>query len=124
VWKASDWNLRGLSGLGDDASILWSEAQFHRNEVIFDWRWEGKVAKRVPPLVFRPIGGGANIRIPELAALRVDGWNRLRVRRSGGVLKVSANDADEVSVEVPRGRLEFGFLPAPVPLQISSIFRR
>jgi hypothetical protein len=124
VWKASDWNLRGLSGLGDEASILWSETQFHRNEVIFDWRWEGKVANRVPPLVFRPIRGGAIIRIPELAALRVDGWNRLRVRRSGGVLKVSANDADEVSVEVPRGRLEFGFLPAPVPLQISSIFRR
>jgi hypothetical protein len=40
------------------------------------------------------------------------------------VLKVSANDADEVSVEAPRGRLEFGFSPAPVPIQISSIFRR
>jgi hypothetical protein len=40
------------------------------------------------------------------------------------VLKVSANDADEVSVEVPRGRLDFGFSPAPVPIQISSVFRR
>jgi hypothetical protein len=121
---ASDWTLRGRAGLGGEASILWSEAQFNRDEVIFDWRWEGKTAGRVPPLVFRPIRGGAIVRMPELAALRVDGWNRLRVRRSGGVLKVSANDADEVSVEVPRGRLEFGFLPAPVPLQISSVFRR
>ena len=121
---ASDWTLKGRAGLGGEASILWSEAQFNRDEVIFDWRWEGKTADRVPPLVFRPIRGGAIVRMPELAALRVDGWNRLRVRRSGGVLKVSANDADEVSVEVPRGRLEFGFLPAPVPLQISSIFRR
>jgi hypothetical protein len=121
---ASDWTLRGRAGLGGEASILWSEAQFNRDEVIFDWRWEGKTAGRVPPLVFRPIRGGAIVRMPELAALRVDDWNRLRVRRSGGVLKVSANDADEVSVEVPHGRLEFGFLPAPVPLQISSVFRR
>jgi hypothetical protein len=124
VWKASDWTLRGLPGLGGEASILWSETQFRRDEVIFDWRWEGKTADRVPPLVFRPIRGGAIIRIPELTALRGDGWNRLRVRRSGGVLKVSANDADEVSVEVPRGRLDFGFSPAPVPIQISSVFRR
>jgi len=70
AWKASDWTLRGLPGLGGEASILWSETPFHRDEVIFDWRWEGKVADRVPPLVFRPIRGGAIIRIPELASLR------------------------------------------------------
>ena len=73
VWMASDWTLRSRAGLGGEASILWSEAQFHRDEVIFDWRWEGKVANRVPPLVFRPIRGGAIVRMPELAALRLDG---------------------------------------------------
>ena len=68
--------------------------------------------------------GGSLLRMPELAAIRNDGWNRLRVRRSGSALKVSANDAEEVSVELPRGRLEFGFLPPTVPVQISSIFLR
>lgn len=35
-----------------EALTLWSEAQFNRDEVIFDWRWDGKTADRVPPLVF------------------------------------------------------------------------
>jgi len=93
--------------------------------LIFDWRWDGKTTDRVPPVVFRARDGKAILRMPALASIRGDGWNRLRVRRSGSSLKVSANDADEVlSMEVPRGALEFGFMPASVPLQVSSVFRR
>ncbi|MEN9733957.1 MAG: hypothetical protein RLZ45_1952 [Verrucomicrobiota bacterium] len=124
AWKASDWTLRSRPGGGQEGSVLWSEARFQRDELMFDWRWDGKTTDRVPPVVFRSRDGGTIFRMPEMAAVRSEGWNRLRVRRSGSALKVSANDADEVSVEVPRGRLEFGFMPASVPLQISSVFRR
>ena len=105
--------------------MLWSESRLRRDELVFDWRWEAKTADRVPPVVFRARGGGAIHRLPECASVRSDGWNRLRVRRSGSFLRVSVNEADqEVSVEVPRGALEFGFMPASVPLQVSSVFRR
>jgi hypothetical protein len=124
AWKASDWTLRSRPGGGQEGSVLWSEARFQRDELMFDWRWDGKTTDRVPPVVFRSRDGGTIFRMPEMAAVRSEGWNRLRVRRSGSALKVLANDADEVSVEVPRGRLEFGFMPASVPLQISSVFRR
>jgi len=124
VWKASDWTLRSRPGVGDEASVLWSEARFQRDELVFDWRWDGKATDRMPPVVLRSARGGGLVRIPEQASVRADGWNRLRVRRSGSALKVSANDAEETTVQVPGGRLELGFMPASVPLQISSIFRR
>lgn len=123
-WKASDWTLRGQAGASTEEAVLWSDVKLQRDELVFDWRWEGKTVDRVPPLVFRSVRGGALIRIPALAGLRAEGWNRLRVRRSGFETKVSANDGDEVLIEAPRGGLEFGFMPAVVPLQISSIFRR
>ena len=124
AWKASDWTLHSRAGGGGEDSVLWSESPIRREELVFDWRWDGKTTDRVPPVVFRPKEGGAILRMPEFASVRSDGWNRLRVRRSGSFLKVSANDADEVSVEVPRGALEFGFMPASVPLQVSSVFRK
>ncbi len=124
AWKASDWTLRSKAGAGGEDSVLWSESPFRRDELVFDWRWDGKTTDRVPPVVFRSRDGGAILRMPEFGAVRSDGWNRLRVRRSGSALKVSANDAPEVSVEAPRGRLEFGFMPASAPLQISSVFRK
>ena len=125
AWKAADWTLRSGAGAGGEDSVLWSESKLRGDELIFDWRWDGKTTDRVPPVVFRARDGKAILRMPALASIRGDGWNRLRVRRSGSSLKVSANDADEVlSMEVPRGALEFGFMPASVPLQVSSVFRR
>ena len=125
VWKAADWTLRGQAGDAGGDSVLWSESSFRGGELILDWRWDGKSAGRVPPVVFRARGRGTMLRLPELPAVRADGWNRLRVRRSGTGLKVSVNDSvNGVLVPVPRGALEFGFLPAPVPVQISSIFRK
>ena len=123
AWKASDWTLRGRPVSGE-AAVLWSETRLRNDELVFDWRPDGKSGDRVPPVVFRSERGASLVRIPELAAIRPDGWNRLRVRRSGSALKVSANDGEEVEVAVPRGRLEFGFMTATVPIQISSIFRR
>ena len=124
-WKAADWTLRSGAGAGAEDSVLWSESKLRGDELIFDWRWDGKTTDRVPPVVFRAGDGRAILRMPAMASIRGDGWNRLRVRRSGSALQVSANDADEVlSVEVPRGALEFGFMPASVPLQVSSVFRR
>lgn len=123
-WKASDWTLRGQAGPASEEAVLWSNGTLQRDELVFDWRWEGKTVDRMPPMVFRSARGAGLIRIPALAGLRAEGWNRLRVRRSGFEMKVSANDGDEVLIEAPRGGLEFGFMPAAVPLQISSIFRR
>ena len=111
-WKASDWTLRGQAGPASEEAVLWSNGTLQRDELVFDWRWEGKTVDRMPPMVFRSARGAGLIRIPALAGLRAEGWNRLRVRRSGFEMKVSANDGDEVLIEAPRGGLEFGFMPA------------
>lgn len=125
AWTAADWTLRSRAGGGEEDTVLWAESPLRRGELLFDWRWDGRSTDRVPPVVFRSRKGGAILRMPAFASVRSDGWNRLRVRRSGSSLKVSANDADEVlSVEVPHGALEFGFMPTPVPIQVSSVFRR
>ena len=123
AWKASDWTLEGRPVSGE-AAVLWSETRLRNDELVFDWRPDGKSGDRVPPVVFRSGRGAGPVRIPELAAIRPDGWNRLRVRRSGSALKVSANDGEAVEVAVPRGLLEFGFMTTTVPIRISSIFRR
>ncbi len=124
AWKASDWTLRSRPAREGEEAVLWSESGIRRHELLFDWRWDGKPAQSVPPVVFRSGGTAGLIRLPVLDGLRPEGWNRLRIRHEGRTLKVSANELPEVSVEVPRGGLEFGFVPASVPVQISSVFRQ
>lgn len=124
LWRVADWTIRceGTGGTASTAAALWSDARLEDGEVFVDWRWSAKPAKRVPPLMFRPAGGGEAVVLPELDSAKADGWNRLLVRRRGTSLELVLNDAPANSISVPAGALTLGLGPTAVKADLANVF--
>ena len=122
VWKASDWNLVSAAS-EDQGQILWNDSPVTADEFFFDWRWDGKNTKRVPPLVLLPFAHSASaIHLPRLEAARADTWNRLHFRRVGDQLQMELNGQPAGTMPAPKGTFLLGLRPGAQSIHFANIF--
>lgn len=123
VWTAADWNFRSAARTVPGAEV-WSTTELDDGELFLDWRWEGKTANRVPPVVLQFTGTADSISLPPMQTARPEGWNRLHLRRRGPAVEFQLNDQEAGSVPVPTGKLTLGLRPGAVPIRFANLFAK
>ena len=121
VWTNADWTLHSAATTARDA-ILWSNELGDESEAFFDWRWEKAPAQRMPPLAVRIPGRPEPITLAALPGVRLDGWNRLHLRRRNGGLELELNGQPAGRQDLPPGPWTLGLRPDAVPIQFASVF--
>jgi len=121
VWTAEDWTLHGAAK-SPATAVLTGVPAAGATEMFLDWKWEAKPADRVPPLELSFAGSPGRVAIPPLPTARLDGWNRLHLKRNGALLELRLNDVPAGQVAAPAGDFTPVLVPGEVSVHFASLF--